>query len=199
MNQNKPFYVALVAATCVVMLLCGFILNFAWSMRSEVDMAKSNIVNERQYSIEQIKKAGNQLVAKQKEIQASSESLEKQKAELVEIQNALKQTIENYELTKNITPAQVLKDERNARAFLVIWQSTLEEKEPKSFLVSKKEVESSEDGSVSFYHTHARVFEPSGLIAYANTRLPDNKGVKTVETALKVVRYGDNMIVIPIY
>lgn len=196
MNQNKPFYIALVVATCVLMVVCGFVINFAWSMRSEVSMAKSNIVNERQYSIEQIKKASNELSTKQKEIQVAGASLEQHKVELVEIQNELKQTIKEYELARNSAPESVQKDENNARAFLVIWQSSLEDEDEPVYMMSKKDVESSSEDGVSFYHTLSRVFTPAGLIAYAKRK---DKGITTVAAALKHSRRDGEMIVIPLY
>jgi hypothetical protein len=147
MNQNKPFYIALVGATCAVMLLCGFVINFAWGMRSEVETGKSNIINERQYSIEQIKKAGSQLVIKQKEIQAATQALEAHKTELTNIESEVRQAIKEYEIARSSAPASVQRNESTARAFLVIWQSSLEDEDDPVFVVSEKDIPS--DGGVT--------------------------------------------------
>jgi len=194
MNQNKPFYIALVGATCAVMLLCGFVINFAWGMRSQVEMSKSNIINERQYSIEQIKKVGNQLVAKQKEIQAATQALEAHKAELTNIESEVRQAIKEYEIARSSAPASVQRSESAARAFLVIWQSSLEDEDDPVFVVSEKDIPS--DGGVSYYHALVRVFTPSGLIAAARHKDPK---IKTVTEAIAQSRSKFRSIVIPLY
>jgi len=194
MNQNKPFYVALVVATCIVMVVCGFVLNFAWGMRSEVAMAKSNIVNEQKYAVEQIKKAGNEFATKSKEIQAATQALENHKAELTSIESDIRQTIKEYENARHSVPESVQKSESNARAFLVIWQSSLEDEDDPVFVVSEKDIPS--DGGVNYYHTLSRVFSPKGLIAVA--RLKDPK-IKTVTEAIAQSRSRFKSIVIPLY
>lgn len=194
MNQNKPFYVALVAATCIVMVVCGFILNFAWSMRSEVEMAKANIVNEQKYAVAQIKKAGNELATKSQEIQAATQVLENHKTELVNIESDIKQSIKEYERARSSVPESVQKSESNARAFLVIWQSSLEDEDDPVFVVSEKDIPN--DGEINYYHTLSRVFSPKGLIAAA--RLKDPK-IQTVAEAIAQSRNRFKSIVIPLY
>jgi len=194
MSQNKPFYIALVVATCVLMVVCGFVINFAWSMRSEVEMGKSNIINERQYSIEQIKKAGSQLVIKQKEIQAATQALEAHKTELTNIESEVKQAIKEYEIARSSAPTSVQRNESTARAFLVIWQSSLEDEDDPVFVVSEKDIPS--DGGVSYYHALVRVFTPSGLIATARHKDPK---IKTVTEAIAQSRSKFHSIVIPLY
>lgn len=193
MNQNKPFSVAIVITTCIFMMAAGFVINFAWSMRSEIEMAKSNIVNEQKYAIEQIKKASNELVTKSKEIQAATRVLENHKAELASIESDVRQTIKEYENARHSVPESVQKDESNARAFLVIWQSSLEDEDDPVFVVSEKDVTSN---GVSYYHTLSRVFSPEGLIA--NARQKDPK-IKTVTEAIAQSRNRFNSVVIPLY
>lgn len=194
MNQNKPFYIVLVVSTCIIMVLCGFMLNFAWNLRADTELAKTNIVNEQKYAVAQIKKAGNELATKSKEIQAATQALENHKAELANIESDIRQAIKEYESARSSVPESVQKSESNARAFLVIWQSSLEDEDDPVFVVSEKDIPS--DGGINYYHTLSRVFSPKGLIAVARLKDPN---IKTVAEAIAQSRNKFKSIVIPLY
>lgn len=196
MNQNKPFYVALVAVTCAAMLLCGFVFHFAWSMRSDVNMAKSNVASERQYSLEKIKQSRQEMNLEYQKIKSAINTLTEKKTEISEIQAELKHTIEEYKLAKKSLPDSVQKDENNSTAFLVIWQSTLEEEDNPVYVMSKKDVAAGDESGVHFYHTLSRVFTPAGLIEFANQK---HNNIISVADALQHIRQDGKMLVIPLH
>lgn len=194
MNQNKPFYVVLVVATCIVMVLSGLVLNFALGLRSEIKMVKANIVNEQKYAIEQIKKTGASIDNKVKQSIDMNKVLQKSQESMAEMHEELESSIREYEKAKNAALPSVQLSENTARAFLVIWQASLEDEDNPVFVVSEKDIDP--DKGVAYYHTLSRVFSPKGLIAVAKQKDPE---VKTVSEAIAVSRKYFQSIVIPLY
>lgn len=194
----------------MVMVLSGFVLNFSMSVRSDAALAKANIAHEQKYAIEQLNKHNQMLEENIAKAQETIKAMESVKAASSATQDALDSSISELNSIldaidkKTDEHAQRMKEsgiksELDAKAFLVVWQSSLEEDNENALLMSKQDVEKERDvktGGVSFYHTLSRVFTQSGLITYAQKY---DKGVTTVSSALKVLRDDKTMIVLPIY